>query len=55
MASVDKWISVDRKGMRQMMSQRPKWFILTEPIQNAWDEQTTCLSVDIRHTRLNNC
>jgi len=55
MASVDKWISVDRKGMRQMMSQRPKWFILTEPIQNAWDEQTTCLSVDFRHTGRNRC
>lgn len=34
----DQWINVDREGLRQLLEGRPKSFVLTELIQNAWDQ-----------------
>ena len=51
----DNWIDVDREGMRKVLSRRPKHFILTEPIQNAWDEPITKIEVDFRMVGRNRC
>jgi hypothetical protein len=51
----DNWFDVDREGMRKILARRVKWFILTEPIQNALDEPITTLDVDFRHVGRNQC
>ena len=45
------WFEVDRKGLSQLMADRPRSFILAELIQNAWDQQVTRVSVEIKKLR----
>jgi len=40
-----KWFEVDPKGLAEIAKRRGMAFITTEPIQNAWDEQTTRVEV----------
>lgn len=39
------WFDVDREGLRRLMAGRPKSFVLFELLQNAWDEETSLVSV----------
>ena len=41
------WFEVDRKGLSQLMADRPRSFILAELIQNAWDQNVTKVVVEI--------
>ena len=45
------WFDVDRKGLSQLMADRPRSFILAELIQNAWDQNVTTVSVEIEKLR----
>lgn len=53
-----QWFAVDRKGLAKLLERKGKEFILFELVQNAWDEQTTTVSVTLeriagtRHARL---
>lgn len=39
------WFEVDRRGLADIAKRRGMQFIITEPIQNAWDEDTTEVEV----------
>lgn len=41
------WFDVDRAGLARVASRRTKVFILRELIQNAWDEQSTMVTVEV--------
>jgi hypothetical protein len=48
------WFDVDHKGLQQILARKGKEFVLYELIQNAWDENTSKVSVElarIPHTR----
>lgn len=42
-----KWFEVDRDGLARIAARRNKRFILRELVQNAWDEDTTRVKVEI--------
>jgi len=42
---------VDIKGLRELQSGKPIWFVIRELIQNAFDEQITMCSVDFKYER----
>ena len=35
------WFEVSKEGLRSLMAGKPKWFIVRELVQNAWDELIT--------------
>lgn len=39
--SSSSWFTVDREGLRKLLDDRPKLFLLCELISNAWDENST--------------
>ena len=41
------WFDVDRDGLAQLVSRKGKAFIIFELVQNAWDEDTTEVSVTL--------
>lgn len=41
------WFEVDRKGLAEIAKRRGMAFIVTEPIQNAWDEATSRVDVEL--------
>lgn len=41
------WFEVDRAGLAKVAGRRGKLFILRELIQNAWDEDTTAVNVEV--------
>ena len=41
------WFEVDRKGLSQLLADRPRSFILAELIQNAWDQNVTRVAVSV--------
>jgi hypothetical protein len=41
------WFEVDRRGLAEIAKRRGMSFIITEPIQNAWDEATTRVEVEM--------
>jgi hypothetical protein len=41
------WFIVDRKGLAEIAKRRGMHFVITEPIQNAWDEATRMVEVVI--------
>jgi hypothetical protein len=41
------WFEVDRKGLAEIAKRRGMSFIVTEPIQNAWDEATTRVEIEM--------
>ena len=45
------WFDVDRKGLSQLMADRPRSFVLAELIQNAWDQNVTNVTVEIEKLR----
>ena len=42
-----KWFEVDKQGLSKIMSRKNKSFILFELIQNAWDENSSKVEVNI--------
>ena len=42
------WFAVDTDGLAQLQAGRPKWHIVRELVQNAFDEEVTTVCVDIR-------
>ena len=42
-----KWFDVDKEGLAKIVSRRPKYFILFELLQNAWDENSKIVSLNI--------
>lgn len=46
-ASRKNWITVDLDGLRKLLADRGKEFIVYELIQNSWDENVTRVSVDL--------
>ena len=42
-----EWFSVDKEGLKELQSGKPKHYILRELIQNAWDEPITECNVTI--------
>ena len=38
---MSSWFSVDKEGLRKLVEDRPKVFVLWELIQNALDERST--------------
>ena len=42
-----QWFAVDRKGLAKLLERKGKEFVLFELVQNAWDEQTTMVSVTL--------
>lgn len=44
---MNQWFEVDRKGLAEVARRRGMAFIVSEPIQNAWDEDITHVSVDM--------
>lgn len=47
MSAATKWFEVDRAGLAEIARRRGVPFIVTEPIQNAWDEATRIVDVRI--------
>lgn len=48
MATASKeWFSVDRKGLKDLMGNKPKDFVVYELLQNAWDENVTSVSMKL--------
>ena len=45
--SSTNWLEVDRKGLAQLIEDKPKVWILFELIQNALDEDTTKIDVTV--------
>jgi len=41
------WFEVDRKGLAAIAGRRSKLFILRELLQNAWDENSTAVAVEV--------
>jgi hypothetical protein len=44
-----QWFEVDKDGLQQLIERRGKAFVVTELIQNAWDEDVTAVDVGIRY------
>lgn len=42
-----EWFSVDRKGLAQLLERKGKSFVLFELVQNAWDEQSTQVTITL--------
>lgn len=32
------WFEVDKEGLKQIQLSKPKWYVMRELVQNAWDE-----------------
>jgi hypothetical protein len=47
MAKNASWFEVDRDGLAEIAKRRGMSFIITEPIQNAWDEKVTRVDVQL--------
>ena len=43
----NSWFQVDRKGLADIARRRGMAFIITEPIQNAWDEDVKAVSITL--------
>ena len=43
------WFQVDRKGLAEIARRRGMAFIITEPIQNAWDEDVKQVGDHLTH------
>jgi len=41
------WFDVDKKGLAALVAGRPKVFVLHELLSNAWDENSTRVTVEI--------
>lgn len=41
------WFTVDKKGLSQLLERRGKAFVLFELVQNAWDEKTTRVDIEL--------
>jgi len=46
----NSWFEVSKTGLAKILERKGKEFILFEPIQNAWDEQSTKVNVCLSHT-----
>jgi hypothetical protein len=44
----NSWFDVDRDGLAKLLAQRGKAFAIQELIQNAWDEKSTVVNVELR-------
>ena len=42
------WFSVDTDGLAQLQAGKPKWHVVRELVQNAFDEEVSSVSVDLR-------
>jgi hypothetical protein len=47
MTARNGWFEVDRAGLARIAGRRNKLFVLRELLQNAWDEKSTAVSVEI--------
>ena len=47
MAKSKPWFEVDPDGLRQLLARKDPVFVLYEILQNAWDENTTMVEVEI--------
>lgn len=41
------WLTVDRKGLKELVAGRPAWYAVAELLQNAWDEDSTEVHVTL--------
>ena len=48
MANTKGWFEVDRAGLAEVARRRGMAFIVTEPIQNAWDENVSRVDVTLK-------
>ena len=46
-----QWFEVDREGLSKLIEKRGKGFLLTELVQNAWDQDVTFCDVEIDYER----
>jgi hypothetical protein len=37
----NRWLDIDKEGLRKSLGQKDKVFLLTEMVSNAWDEDIT--------------
>jgi len=47
MGSRNTWIEVNLSGLRKVLSRRGRGFAIYELVQNAWDESTTKVTIDL--------
>jgi hypothetical protein len=43
----NSWLEIDKNGLRKLLEQKDKVFLLTEMVSNAWDENVTEVSVTL--------
>jgi len=43
----NKWLEIDKEGLRKSLGQKDKVFLLTEMVSNAWDENITKVEVTL--------
>jgi len=43
---MNDWFTVDKEGLKALQSRKPKFYIIRELIQNAWDEDVTEVIID---------
>lgn len=44
---INRWLDIDKEGLRKSLGQKDKIFLLTEMVSNAWDEDVTEVSVTL--------
>lgn len=45
--TANNWFTVDKEGLAQLLGGRPKGTIVTELVQNAWDEDSSVVTVSL--------
>ena len=44
---MSNWFDVDKAGLAKLVASKPKAFIVYELLQNAWDQNVTCVDVTL--------
>src|SRR6266571_8947496 len=50
----NRWLDIDKEGLRKSLGQKDKVFLLTEMVSNAWDEDITKVEVTLSRPDENN-
>src|SRR2546426_10822734 len=53
-AMKNRWLDIDKEGLRKSLGQKDKVFLLTEMVSNAWDEDITKVEVTLSRPDENN-
>src|SRR6266852_6029990 len=50
----NRWLDIDKEGLRKTLGQKDRVFLLTEMVSNAWDEDITKVEVTLSRPNENN-